>query len=51
MTKKLFTVLALLALAVAIVVTGCGSGVPSNSVATVSGTNCCGPVEASSRIR
>jgi foldase protein PrsA len=38
MTKKLFTVLALLALAVAIVVTGCGSGVPSNSVATVDGT-------------
>jgi foldase protein PrsA len=38
MTKKLFTVLALLAVAVAIVVTGCGSGVPSNSVATVDGT-------------
>jgi foldase protein PrsA len=38
MTKKLFTVLALLALAVAIVVTGCGSGVPAGSVATVDGT-------------
>src|SRR5213075_524505 len=38
MTKKLFTVLALLTVAVALVVTGCGSGVPSNSVATVDGT-------------
>jgi foldase protein PrsA len=38
MTKKLLTVFALLAVAVALVVTGCGSGVPSNSVATVDGT-------------
>ncbi len=33
MTKKLLTVLALLTVAVAVVVSGCGSGVPSNSVA------------------
>jgi foldase protein PrsA len=38
MTKKLFTVLALLTVAVAVLVAGCGSGVPSNSVATVDGT-------------
>jgi len=38
MTKKLLPVLALLTVAVALVVTGCGSGVPSNSVATVDGT-------------
>jgi foldase protein PrsA len=38
MTKKLFTVLALPTVAVALVVSGCGSGVPSNSVATVGGT-------------
>jgi len=38
MTKKLLLVLALLTVAVALVVTGCGSGVPSNSVATVDGT-------------
>jgi foldase protein PrsA len=38
MTKKLLTVFALLSLAVAILVTGCGSGVPSDSVATVDGT-------------
>jgi foldase protein PrsA len=38
MTKKLLTVFALLTLAVAILVTGCGSGVPSDSVATVDGT-------------
>jgi foldase protein PrsA len=38
MTKKLFSVLALLTVAVALVVSGCGSGVPSNSVATVGGT-------------
>ena len=38
MTKKPLTVLALLTAAVAIFVTGCGSGVPSNSVATVDGT-------------
>jgi foldase protein PrsA len=38
MTKKLLTVLALLSIAAAIVVSGCGSGVPSNSVAEVGGT-------------
>jgi foldase protein PrsA len=38
MTKKLLTVLALPTLAVALLVAGCGSGVPSNSVATVDGT-------------
>jgi foldase protein PrsA len=38
MTKKLLTVFALPTLAVALVVSGCGSGVPSNSVATVAGT-------------
>lgn len=38
MTKKLFSVLALSALAVALVVSGCGSGVPADSVATVGGT-------------
>src|SRR5207248_9202019 len=38
MTKKLLLVVALLTVAVALVVTGCGSGVPSNSVATVAGT-------------
>jgi foldase protein PrsA len=38
MTKKLLTVFALPTLAVALVVSGCGSGVPSNSVATVDGT-------------
>jgi len=38
MTKKLLTVFALLTLAVAVLVTGCGSGVPSDSVATVDGT-------------
>src|SRR5690242_16703250 len=38
MTKKLLTVLALLSVAVAVVVSGCGSGVPSNSVAEVGGT-------------
>jgi foldase protein PrsA len=38
MTKKLLPVLALLTVAVALVATGCGSGVPSNSVATVDGT-------------
>jgi len=38
MTKKLLTVFALLTLAVAVLVSGCGSGVPSDSVATVDGT-------------
>src|SRR5437763_12856836 len=38
MTKKLLTVLALLTVGIAVRVTGCGSGVPSNSVATVDGT-------------
>jgi foldase protein PrsA len=38
MTKKLLTVLALLTVAVAVVVSGCGSGVPSNAVAEVDGT-------------
>jgi foldase protein PrsA len=38
MKKKLLTVLSLLAVAVAVVVSGCGSGVPSNSVAQVGGT-------------
>jgi foldase protein PrsA len=38
MTKKLLTVFALLTVAVAVVVSGCGSGVPSNSVAEVDGT-------------
>jgi foldase protein PrsA len=38
MTKKPLTVLALLTVAVAVVVSGCGSGVPSNSVAEVDGT-------------
>ena len=38
MTKKLSTVLALLAVPAALVASGCGSGVPANSVATVGGT-------------
>ncbi len=38
MTKKLLTVPVLMAVAVALVLTGCGSGVPSDSVATVGGT-------------
>jgi foldase protein PrsA len=38
MKTKRFSVLALLIVAVALVVAGCGSGVPSNSVATVDGT-------------
>src|SRR5215475_7874654 len=38
MTKKLLTVLALAVAAVAVLVAGCGSGVPSNSVAEVDGT-------------
>jgi len=38
MTKKPLTVLALLSVAVAVVISGCGSGVPSNSVAEVGGT-------------
>ena len=38
MTKKLLTVFALPVVAVALLVAGCGSGVPSNSVATVDGT-------------
>src|SRR5436305_6785613 len=38
MTKKLLTVLALLTVGIAVLVTGCGSGVPSDSVATVDGT-------------
>ncbi|HEY1595546.1 MAG TPA: peptidyl-prolyl cis-trans isomerase [Thermoleophilaceae bacterium] len=38
MKKKLLTVLALLTVAVAVLVSGCGSGVPSNSVAEVDGT-------------
>jgi foldase protein PrsA len=38
MTKKLLTVFALPVLAVALLVAGCGSGVPSDSVATVDGT-------------
>ena len=38
MTKKLLIVLALLSAAFVLVVTGCGGGVPSDSVATVDGT-------------
>lgn len=38
MTKKLSTVLALLAVPAALLVAGCGSGVPADSVATVGGT-------------
>jgi foldase protein PrsA len=38
MTKKLLIVLALMSAAVVLVVTGCGGGVPSDSVATVGGT-------------
>ncbi|HKN94794.1 MAG TPA: peptidyl-prolyl cis-trans isomerase [Thermoleophilaceae bacterium] len=38
MTKKLLSVLALPTIAAALLVAGCGSGVPSNSVATVDGT-------------
>src|SRR5690349_7518197 len=38
MTKKLLTLFCLPVLAVAILVAGCGSGVPSDSVATVDGT-------------
>jgi foldase protein PrsA len=38
MTKKLFSVLALSAVAVALLVSGCGSGVPGDSVASVGGT-------------
>src|ERR1041385_7148412 len=38
MTKKLLTVFALPVVAVALLVAGCGSGVPSDSVATVDGT-------------
>jgi len=38
MTKKLLTVLALLTAFVAVLVSGCGSGIPSNSVAEVGGT-------------
>jgi foldase protein PrsA len=38
MTKKLFTALALLTVAAAVLVAGCGSGVPSDSVASIDGT-------------
>jgi foldase protein PrsA len=38
MTKKLLTAIALVTLAVAVLVAGCGSDVPSNSVAEVDGT-------------
>ena len=38
MTKKLLAVPVLMAVAVALVLTGCGSGVPADSVATVGGT-------------
>jgi foldase protein PrsA len=39
MTKKLLSVLALPTLAAALLVAGCGGGVPSDSVATVDGTS------------